>query len=520
MSGPDDDARPIPLAWCLVPLGVLVGTLAAVLVAIPRFEPEFEGTGHVPLVLATAAAALVARRFGHPTARLERGLAEGVAAGLPAIFVLATIGILMGTWLASGTVPALVYWGLGLLSPRVFLAATCLVCSVVSLVSGSSWSTAGTIGLALVGVGDALGIDPAMTAGAVVSGAYFGDKLSPLSDTTNLAPAVAGTDLFVHIRHMLWTTVPSWLVALGLYGALGLGLAAGAPPDTAPLRDALAEHFAPGPIHLVPPAVVAVLIVRRHRPLPALLAGALAGALVALVEGVRPGEVIAAATGGYAAHTGNPELDDLLSRGGMLSLGSTVFLILCALAFGGLLEVTGMLETLAAALLRRAHTTGRLVAATVGAAFGMNVVAADQYISIVVPGRMLAPAYRRRGLAPQNLSRALEDGGTITSALVPWNTCGAFMAATLMVPTFAYAPYAFLNLLNPILSIVYGFTGFTMVRATAPGTGDPPGAGGVRGDAGPARGPGDGGAPDDRGDGNGGNGGHHRGAAAGPSGTR
>ncbi|RMG93414.1 MAG: Na+/H+ antiporter NhaC [Deltaproteobacteria bacterium] len=490
MSSSDVEPEPIPLGFCLVPLGVLVAGLVGVLVVVPRLEPGFEGSGHVPLVLAAAAAALVARRFGHDIARIERGLAEGVSAGLPAIFVLMTIGMLMGTWLASGTVQALIYWGLGLLSPRVFLAATCLVCSLVSLVSGSSWSTAGTIGLALVGVGDALGIDPAMTAGAVVSGAYFGDKLSPLSDTTNLAPAVAGADLFVHIRHMLWTTVPSWVLALGLYTALGFGLAEGPVHDVAPLRAALDTHFGPGPLHLVPPGVVALLIARRHRPLPALLAGVLAGAVVALAQGVSVGTVVTAATSGYVSTTGVGELDALLSRGGMLSLGSTVFLIVCALAFGGVLEATGMLEVLAAALLRRARTTGRLVAATVASAFGMNVVAADQYISIVVPGRMLAPAYRARGLAPQNLSRALEDGGTITSPLVPWNTCGAFMAATLMVPTFAYAPYAFLNLLNPLLSILYGITGFSMVPAAAEASTDEgergAGAGGGRGLHGPS----------------------------------
>ncbi len=465
------EPRPVPLRWCLVPLAVLVAALVGVLVVIPRFDPGFEGSGHVPLVLAAAAAALVARRFGHDARRIERGLVEGVAAGLPAVFVLMTIGMLIGTWLAAGTVQALIYWGLGLLSPRFFLAATCLACSLVSLVSGSSWSTAGTIGLALIGVGEALGIDPAMTAGAVVSGAYFGDKLSPLSDTTNLAPAVAGTDLFVHIRHMLWTTIPSWTVAMLLYTALGLGLSAhGGAQDVAPMRAVLAEHFAPGVWHLVPPAVVAALIARRHRPLPALLAGVLAGAVVALVEGRPVGAVVTAATGGFVSDTGDPALDALLSRGGMFSLGSTVFLIVCALGFGGILEATGMLEVLAGAVLRRARTTGRLVAATVGTAFGMNVVAADQYIAIVVPGRMLAPAYRARGLAPQNLSRALEDGGTITSALVPWNTCGAFMTATLMVPTFAYAPYAFLNLLNPLLSIAYGFLGLSM--APAGGGGD------------------------------------------------
>jgi NhaC family Na+:H+ antiporter len=466
--------RPIPVGWALVPVVALIAALALVLVALPRWEPGFEGSGHLPLVFAAVVAGLIARAHGHREADLQAGIGEAVSMALGAILILLVIGMLMGTWLAAGIVPALIDWGLGLLAPAWFLPATCAVCSAVSLVSGSSWSTAGTVGLALIGVGSAMGVDPAMTAGAVVSGAYFGDKLSPLSDTTNLAPAMAGAELFTHIRHMLYTTGPAWLIAMGLYTALGLGLApAPAGGDVATIRALLQSEFHPGLVHLLPPAVVLGLVIRRVPALPSLLLGvALGGAVAILHQGASLGSVIRAAMAGYTGATGNAAVDELLTRGGMMSMGTTVFLILAAMAFGGVMERSGMLATLAAQLLRLATTTGSLIATTVITALGINVIAADQYISIVVPGRMYAAAYRERRLRPENLSRALEDGGTITSALVPWNTCGAFMAGTLQVATLAYAPYAFLNLLNPLVSIVLGYTGLTITRMPEPVAGE------------------------------------------------
>ena len=380
-----------------------------------------------------------------------------------AILILLVIGILMGTWLAAGIVPALIDWGLLLLRPSFFLPATCAVCSVVSLVSGSSWSTAGTVGVALIGVGGAMGIPAPITAGAVISGAYFGDKLSPMSDTTNLAPAMAGTDLFTHVRHMLWTTVPSWLIAMTVYTIIGLTLtiepSAGSIDD---IHTLLVAQFHPGLIHLVVPVAIGVMIYYRVPALPALFAGALLGGVLALLQGVPADIVINSAMSGYVPDTGNANLDDLLARGGMSSMSGTVLLILSAMVFGGVMERTGMLRALAALLLGAAKSSGSLIASTIMTSIALNVLAADQYISVVVPGRMYAEAYRDRGLHPKNLSRALEDGGTITSALIPWNTCGAYMSTTLGVATGAYLPYAFLNLLNPVLSVIYGFTGFTI----------------------------------------------------------
>jgi Na+:H+ antiporter, NhaC family len=456
--------REIPAGWALVPVLALMAFLGVMLIVLPRLEPGFSGTGHLPLLAAAAVAAIVARRFGHRWQALELAIIEAIRLAMPAVLILLVIGMLMGTWLAGGVVPALIHWGLLLLSPTWFLPTACAVCSVVSLVSGSSWSTAGTVGLALIGIGGAMGIDPAMTAGAVVSGAYFGDKLSPMSDTTNLAPAMAGTELFVHIRHQALTTAPAWGLAMVGYTILGATLT----PDTqaAQMGDigaTIEASFHPAAWHLVPPLVVVGLVLLRMPALPVLLLGVVLGAVMAMaVEGASLTATLTATMDGYKATTGDAAVDELLSRGGMSSMSTTVTLVLCAMSFGGIMEGTGMLRVLAERLLRLAKTTGSLIATTVLTCVGINIVSGDQYIAIVVPGRMYAATYRERGLHPKNLSRALEDGGTLTSPLVPWNTCGAFMAATLMVSTGAYLPYAFLNLLNPVISILYGFMGWTI----------------------------------------------------------
>lgn len=458
--------RPFSVLAALVPVLALVTMLSLVILVLPKLQPGFEGTGHLPLVGAAAVAAIVARLHGHRWAALEAGIVDAIKLSMGAVLILCVIGMLMGTWIAGGVVPALIHWGLELLAPSYFLPTACAVCSAVSLVSGSSWSTAGTVGLALIGVGGALGIDPAMTAGAVVSGAYFGDKLSPMSDTTNLAPAMAGTDLFSHVRHMVYTTLPSWTIAMVVYTVLGLGIevtpGAG---SVAAIQTALSARFEPSLAHLLPPLVVIVLVARRVPALPTLLLGVVLGGLLAVfVEGASVAEVMQAAMKGYKSSTGDAAVDELLTRGGLDSMASTVLLILCAMSFGGVMESTGMLQVLAQQLLRLAKRTSSLIAVTVLTSCGMNVVAADQYISIVVPGRMFARAYRDFGLHPKNLSRALEDGGTLTSPIVPWNTCGAFMAATLMVPTTAYLPYAVLNYINPLVSITFALLGISIAR--------------------------------------------------------
>ena len=461
---PADGPREVPFYWALLPVLALVAFLCLVLVVLPRIDPDYSGTGHLPLIGAATVAALVARMHGYHWDEIEHGIVEAIRMSMRAILILLVIGMLMGTWLASGIVPALIHWGLMLLTPAFFLPTACAVCSVVSLVSGSSWSTAGTVGLAMIGIGNAMGIEPAMTAGAVVSGAYFGDKLSPMSDTTNLAPAMAGTDLFTHIRHQVKTTGPAWVLAMIGYAWLSAGVSKTANAESvAAIQSTIEGAFHPGVFHALTPLLVVALVLRRVPALPTLLFGVGLGALVAwLVEGASAPAVLSAAMTGYKAATGDPVVDELLTRGGMSSMGDTVFLVLCAMSFGGVMEHTGMLKTLAERLLRLAKSAGTLIMTTVLTSVGINVVAADQYIAIVVPGRMYAGAYRRMGLHPKNLSRAIEDGGTITSPLVPWNTCGAFMAGTLMVPTGAYFAYAFLNLLNPLISIVYGLLGWSV----------------------------------------------------------
>jgi len=442
----------------LLPVICLVGFLGGNVLLL-------DGTPHVPLLLGAAVAALVGLRQGHSWAQLEEGVVQGISVALQACMILLVVGTLIGTWIVSGIVPTMIAYGLRVISPSVFLLTACLLCALVSLATGSSWSTAGTIGIALIGIGRGLGVPDPMVAGAVVSGAYLGDKMSPLSDTTNLAPAVAGTDLFSHVRHMVYTSLPSFLIALVIYGLLGLRYQRDALQQEGIdlILQTLQANFVLHPLLLLPPVLVIAMVILRVPALPALLAGALLGGLAALVaQDVDAAQVMAAAQSGYVSKTGVSAVDSLLSRGGMESMFCTVALIMAALSFGGIMERTGMMRVLAEQILSVARSRGTLVLATLCTCVGMNIVAPDQYLSIVVPGRMYRGAFARQGLHPKNLSRCLEDAGTLSSPLVPWNTCGAYMWATLGVYPLAYLPYAFVNLLNPLASALYGFTGYSM----------------------------------------------------------
>jgi len=440
------------------------------------------GATQIVLIVAAAVAAIIAVRNGHRWRDIERAIVAGIGTAMGAILILLAVGALIGTWLLAGTVPAMIYYGLQLLHPQFFFAATCLICAVASLSIGSSWTVAGTLGVGLIGVALGFGLSPAITAGAVVSGAYFGDKMSPLSDSTNLAPAVAGTDLFTHIRHMIWTTGPSFLIALVLFTIIGLrGTTVVDVSALNEMTDTLSAAFRITPVALIPLLVVFTMAMRKFPPLPTILTGAMMGGIVAvwlqpdvvlaLADSQQIGNFLGLAKGvwialanGYVAATGVDAVDDLLTRGGMSSMLTTIWLIICALSFGAVLEHAGMLERLIRSALRAAHSTGALIFTTAVTCIGANIVAADQYISIVLPGRMFKAEYRRRGLDPRNLSRVIEDCGTLTSPLVPWNTCGAYMAATLGVATFAYLPFAFFNLINPIVSIMYGAFGITITK--------------------------------------------------------
>ena len=468
------------LGQALLPVGVLVVLLASSVYLYG--DGSSSGPNQIALILAGGVAILVGLVNGYTWREMERGIVNGISLAMGAILILMVVGSLIGTWILAGVVPSMIYYGLQVLSPSIFYPAATLICALVALASGSSWTTASTIGIALIGIATTQNLNVGIAAGAIISGAYFGDKMSPLSDTTNLAPAMAGTELFAHIRHMVWTTTPSLLIALVLFSIVGLF---SAPPvasgDLQIILDELRTHFAIGPHLLLPAALVFVLVIRKMPAFPALLLGALTGGLFAALfqqpaivtyvgeTGLPYGLIIlkgvwTALFDGFVLSSGNAALDDLLSRGGMSSMLMTIWLIMSAMMFGAVMETTKMLQQIASTILGFVRGTGSLIAATILTAIGMNIVASDQYISIVLPGRMFRAEYRRRGLHPRNLSRTLEDAGTLTSPLVPWNTCGAFMSQALGVATLTYLPFCFFNLINPIVAAVYGFTGFTIEK--------------------------------------------------------
>ncbi|SCY40945.1 Na+/H+ antiporter NhaC [Alkaliphilus peptidifermentans] len=449
------------LLHALIPILFLVVVLFITIVV-------FEQDPHIPLIMSTIVAGLVAVfMLGFNWTELEEGIIDTIKMGMQAVLILMVIGTIIGTWILSGTVPTMIYYGLQILSPGIFLIATVLICCIVSISTGSSWTTAGTVGIALLGVGTGLGMPVGMVAGAIVSGAYFGDKMSPLSDTTNLAPAMAGTTLFEHIKHMVYTTGPALLISLVIYGILGLKYS-GQSIDTAQINlllGTISQNFNITPLLLIPPIVVILIVVMKVPALPGLITGTLLGSIFAvLFQGADFGAIIDAAHYGFEIETGVEIVDELLSGGGLDGMMWTVSLILIALAFGGVMERTGMLHAVGRAILSLANGTGSLILATVVTCIFVNLVTGEQYLSIVVPGRMYKDAYAERGIHPKVLSRALEGSGTVTSALIPWNTCGAFMMGVFNVSPLVYGPYAFLNLLLPVINVVYGYLGITITK--------------------------------------------------------
>ncbi len=472
------EPRSPSLTDALIPVVSLILMLA---LSVTLFGSDSSyGPNQIVLILGAAIASIIALKNGFAWTDILNAIIDGISTAMGAILILLSVGALIGTWLMSGTVPSLIYYGLEILSPGWFYAAACIICAISALSIGSSWTVAGTLGVALIGIAGGLGLNPAIAAGAIVSGAYFGDKMSPLSDTTNLAPAVVGTDLFTHIRHMAWTTGPSFLIALILYAIIGLGVDAESDLDALNgMQTALGENFNIGMVTLLPLVVVFIMAFKKIPPIPTILLGAFLGGALAVVN--QPQVVIAfadspdlspalamtkgvwmALADGYTSTTGIADIDDLLTRGGMSSMLNTIWLIICALSFGAVLEHSGILRRLIESALAAAKTTGSLIMTVVLSCIGINIVAGDQYIAIVLPGKMYKAEFARRNIDSRNLSRVIEDSGTLTSPLVPWNTCGAFMAGTLGVATLAYLPFAFLNLINPVISIIYGFTGFTI----------------------------------------------------------
>ncbi len=444
-------------------------------------DDALAGSNQIVLILSTAVAALVAARLGFDWNELQEGIVKSISSAMTSLLILLLIGSLAGTWLISGIVPAMIYYGLQILSPGIFLFAACIVCAIVSIATGSSWTTAATVGIALIGIGKALGISEGLIAGAILSGAYFGDKMSPLSDTTNLAPAMAGTDLFTHIRYMAYTTFPSITISLILFLIIGFSSGSdGAISNTAVMLSAIESKFNITALLFIVPIVVVVLIVRKTPAIPALLVGTLLGGVFALifqpnivreVAGITGSTldvmfvgVMKALYGSVAVSTDNDMVNELLSSGGMYGMLGTIWLILSAMAFGGVMEKAGLLKRIASAVISLVNSTGSLIASTVGTCVFFNITASDQYLAIVVPGRMYADIYCERGLAAQNLSRTLEDSGTVTSVLIPWNTCGAYHSTVLGVGTLAYAPYCFFNIISPFMTILFAYLNIRIKR--------------------------------------------------------
>lgn len=512
-----------PYLLALLPILFLIGLLSINVYLYG--DDSLGGSNQLALLFSGALAAIIGILYGNNWKDILEGISKSIKSVTPSIIILLLIGSLAGTWLISGIVPAMIYYGLQILNPEIFLFVTAIITAIVSLSTGSSWSTIATIGIALLGIGQALGLPVGLIGGAIISGAYFGDKMSPLSDTTNLAPAMAGTDLFTHIRYMMYTTIPSFIITLIIFLVIGFNYSTDISSEHInQMLNILSNTFTITPLLFIVPLLVIILIVKKVPAIPSLFIGVLLGALFAII--FQPHIVISKEVSGETESTINStykgiinsmsiktdleetnnkindiipvkykskngeqlemkfseamtlgEVDakhpavlesknrgNLLKSAGMYGMLNTIWLIICAMIFGGILESTGLLRRIAEPIINYAKSTGSLVATTTGTCIFFNITASDQYISIVVPGRMFADSYKEKGLAPENLSRTLEDSGTVTSVLIPWNTCGATQSAVLGVATLSYLPYCFFNLISPIMTIIYAYLGIKIKK--------------------------------------------------------
>ena len=465
----------------LIPIIVLIAILAY---NVYIYESDAtSGPNQFALIIGGAVAAIIGFRNKISYSKMIEEISENIKSTAGAILILLMVGALSGTWLLSGIIPTMIYYGMQILHPSFFLPACLIICSIISIATGSSWTTSATVGIALIGIGTTMGMPLGMVAGAVVSGAYFGDKLSPLSDTTNLAPAMAGTDLFTHIRYMTITTIPTMVLTLILFIILGLMQDTSLVTNDGTTLAAIKETFYVTPLLFIVPLMVIILIVKKTEPLIALLVGILLGGVFALifqpdlvakigggtqlnfVSGYKG--VMNAITVDTSIETSNALLNELFAAKGMQGMLGTVWLILCAMVFGGIMEAIGALSRITDSLLKMFHSVFGLFASTVASCLTLNLTASDQYLAIVVPGKMFAKAYKDKGLAPENLSRTLEDSGTVTSVLIPWNTCGAYHAGVLGVSTFSYLPYAFFNIISPFMTLLYAAFNIKIKQLTA-----------------------------------------------------
>jgi len=461
--------KELSLGIALLPIVILVLLLSYNVLVYG--DDALGGSNQFILLLGAAVAGIVGFYYKIGYQKMIDKVAENLQSVTGALLILLFVGALAGTWLISGIIPAMIYYGLQILHPSIFLPACIIICAIISLATGSSWTTSATVGIALIGIGKVLGIPVGMVAGAVISGAYFGDKLSPLSDTTNLAPAMAGGELFSHIKYMTLTTIPSIIITLVVFFILSLTQSTSGAADTETLMLAIEEKFTITPWLFIVPGTVILLIIKKSPPLIALLIGTLLGGLFAVVfqskilleineSSILSFEVAYRAimnsiTISTEINTSNTLLNDLFTSGGMEGMLGTIWLIICAMVFGGIMDAIGALEKVSNALLNWAQTTFQLFASTVASCLAINLTASDQYLAIVIPGKMFAKAYKDRKLAPENLSRTLEDSGTVTSVLIPWNTCGAYQSGVLGVDVGDYFVYAIFNWLSPFMTLLF-----------------------------------------------------------------
>lgn len=462
--------KPVSFLSAAITFLFLIGIIIALSVGL-KTPP------HIPLLIGTVFAAIIGALHGFKWHEMQEGICETIKAALPAILIIMTIGVLIGTWMIGGIIPTMVYYGLQIISPRFFLVTTLLLCSIVSLAIGSSLSTIGTVGVALFGIGTALGMPPAITAGAIVSGAYFGDKMSPLSDTTNLAPSVSGADIFDHIRHMMVTTVPTYIICIIIYGVIGLFYGTGEvdSANVALITDTLRQTFHISPILLLPPLLVIVMVIFRIPALPGLMGAALLGILAAVFyQGVGAAEICSVMLNGSVGSTGVEAVDTLLTRGGILGMMKTVALAVISLSYAGIFERTGMARALVSKILTRVKSDRGLVISTICTAWAILIGTGQQYVAIIITGRLFRPLYEERGLAPRNLSRALEDAGTVFGGIVPHSTGAGFTENALGVSAWQYGPFTFFGWINPLIAIAIAAMGKSMphLKKTASADGE------------------------------------------------
>ena len=446
---------------------IIVVIFIAVSLYIGLFILKVEA--HIPLFISVLFAAIIAMLNGYKWKDLEEGINKTVSTSAASLFILLAVGVVVGVWTLAGVVPSFIYYGLQIVSPQLFLPSAAIITAITTLLTGSSWSTAGTIGLALMAIGNSLGFNPGLSAGAIISGAYFGDKLSPISDTTTLASGISNVNLFDHIKHMLYTTIPSFTVSLIIYFFISwnYNIKAFDPTYVESILSGISQNFYISPILLIPAILVIILIILKVPAVGTLLISAIVAGIMGIIfQGSSLSEVFSAAHYGFSSETGIEIIDKLLSGGGLNSMLNSISLFVIALGLAGIMESSGMISSLNNKIIKLAKGTFGLIAATGLTVISSLLITGDQYLGIILPGKIYVKEYLRRGISLKNLSRTLEDFGTAMSSLIPWGACGVFMSSTLGVSTFSYAPFAFFCFLSPIFALIYAATGFGIAKAS------------------------------------------------------